>query len=146
LSAVIRGDRLYLPNIGAQSEPPEIFNANVQALVYSVDVDSLAERVAEHVNLNKQIAVETAAPPLSLDKTFGNDLVAIDGNGAGDTFLIVSRGGNQVFRAKPAYGCAGDRWPLIVRPLGKGRFGFELVHGPAKYRSPGFIADANGRR
>jgi len=26
--------------------------------------------------------------------------VAIDGNGAGDTFLIVSRGGNQVFRAK----------------------------------------------
>ena len=34
LSAVIRGDRLYLPNIGAQPEPPEIFNANVQALVY----------------------------------------------------------------------------------------------------------------
>ena len=49
LSAVIRGDRLYLPNIGAQPEPPEIFNANVQALVYSVDVDSLAERAAEHV-------------------------------------------------------------------------------------------------
>jgi YVTN family beta-propeller protein len=117
LSAVIRGDRLYLPNIGAQPEPPEIFNANVQALVYSVDVDSVAERVAEHVNLNKQIAVETAAPPPSLDKTFGNDLVAIDGNGAGDTFLIVSRGGNQVFKAKlnPAIGqlnilnAAGDR-------------------------------------
>jgi DNA-binding beta-propeller fold protein YncE/mono/diheme cytochrome c family protein len=100
LSALIRGDRLYLPNIGAQPEPPEIFNANVQALVYNVDVDSLAERVAEHVNLNKQIAVETAAPPPSLAKTFGNDIVAIDGNSAGDTFLIVSRGGNQVFRAK----------------------------------------------
>ena len=55
---------------------------------------------AEHVNLNKQIAVETAAPPPSLDKTFGNDIVAIDANLAGDTFLIVSRGGNQVFRAK----------------------------------------------
>src|SRR5499433_2665992 len=106
LSAVIRDDRLYLPNIGAQPEPPEIFNANVQALVYAVDVDSLAERVAEHVNLNKQIAVETAEPPPSLAKTFGNDLVAIDGNGAGDTFLIVSRGGNQVFRAtlNPANG------------------------------------------
>src|SRR5262249_30926851 len=36
LSAVIRGDRLYLPNIGAQPEPPEIFNANVQALVFNV--------------------------------------------------------------------------------------------------------------
>jgi hypothetical protein len=103
---VIRGNRLFLPNIGAQPEPPEIFNANVQALVYSVDVDSLAERTAEHVNLNKQIAVETAAPPPSLDRTFANDIAAIDANLAGDTFLIVSRGGNQVFRAKlnPATG------------------------------------------
>ena len=55
--------------------------------------------VAEHVNLNQQIDVETALPPPSLDRTFGNDLVAIDANLAGDTFLIVSRGGNQVFRA-----------------------------------------------
>src|SRR5262249_33160264 len=72
----------------------------VQALVYNVDVDSQAERVAEPGNLNQQIAVEAAAPPPSLDRTFGNDLVAVDGNGAGDTFLIVSRGGHQRFRAK----------------------------------------------
>jgi YVTN family beta-propeller protein len=106
LSALIRGDRLYLPNIGASPEPPEVFNVNVQALVYSVDVDSAEERVTEHVNLNKQIAVETAAPPPSLARTFANDIVAIDGNGVGDTFLIVSRGGNEVFRAKldPATG------------------------------------------
>jgi hypothetical protein len=106
LSALIRGDRLYLPNIGAQPEPPEIFNANVQALVYAVDVDSLEERVTEHVNLNKQIAVETAAPPPSLDRTFANDIVAIDADLAGNTFAIVSRGGNQVLRAKrnPATG------------------------------------------
>jgi hypothetical protein len=100
LSALIRGNRLYLPNIGAQPEPPEIFNANVQALVYAVDTDALAEVQAEHVNLNKQIAVETAAPPPSLDRTFGNDIVAIDANLAGDTFVIVSRGGNQVLRAR----------------------------------------------
>jgi len=99
LSALIRGNRLYLPNIGSQPEPPQVFNANVQALVYAVDTDALAEVVAEHVNLNQQIAVETALPPPSLDRTFGNDLVAIDANLAGDTFLIVSRGGNQVFRA-----------------------------------------------
>jgi YVTN family beta-propeller protein len=99
LSALIRGDRLYLPNIGAQPEPPEVFNVNVQALVYAVDTEALAEVVVEHVNLNKQIEVETAAPPPSLDRTFGNDLVAIDANLAGDKFLIVSRGGNQVFRA-----------------------------------------------
>jgi DNA-binding beta-propeller fold protein YncE len=99
-SALIRGDRLFLPNIGAQPEPPEVFNVNVQALVYTVDVNALAERVAEHVNLNTQIAVETAAPPPSLDRTFANDIVAIDGNAAGDTFLIVSRGGNELFRAK----------------------------------------------
>src|SRR5262245_12181593 len=100
LSALIRGDRLFLPNIGAQPEPPEMFNVNVQALVYTVGVQALAERVAEHVNLNTQIAVETALPPPSLDRVFANDIVAIDGNAAGDTFLIVSRGGNELFRAK----------------------------------------------
>ncbi len=61
LSALIRGNRLYLPNIGAQPEPPQVFNANVQALVYAVDTAALAEVNAEHVNLNKQIDVETAA-------------------------------------------------------------------------------------
>jgi YVTN family beta-propeller protein len=100
LSALVRGTRLWLPNIGAQPEPPEVFNVNVQALVYSVDTTALAEKTSEHVNLNQQIAKEDAAPSPSLDKTFANDIVAIDGNGAGDTFLIVSRGGNQVFRAK----------------------------------------------
>src|SRR4029453_1178768 len=55
---------------------------------------------AETRNLTQEIAVETPLPPPSLDRTFGNDLVAIDANLAGDTFLIVSRGGNQVFRAK----------------------------------------------
>jgi YVTN family beta-propeller protein len=99
-SALIRGNRLYLPNIGTQPEPPESFNVNVQALVYNVDTSTLKEVPAEHVNLNNQIKVETAAPPPSLDRTFGNDLVAIDSNAAGDKFLIVSRGGNQVFKAK----------------------------------------------
>jgi YVTN family beta-propeller protein len=99
-SGLIRGNRLYLPNIGSQPEPPEMFNVNVQALVYNVDVTALKEVPAEHVNLNNQIKVETAQPPPSLDRTFGNDLVAIDGNAAGDKFVIVSRGGNQVFRAK----------------------------------------------
>ena len=43
--------------------------------------------------------METALPPPSLDRTFANDIVHIDANLAGDKFLIVSRGGNQVFRA-----------------------------------------------
>jgi DNA-binding beta-propeller fold protein YncE/mono/diheme cytochrome c family protein len=120
LSALIRGNRLYLPNIGAQPEPPEVFNVNVQALVHAVDTVALAEVAvgAKFKNLNVQIAVEPEAPPPSLDRTFGNDLVAIDANLAGDTFVIVSRGGNQVIRAKlrnPATGelnilnAAGDR-------------------------------------
>jgi YVTN family beta-propeller protein len=100
LSALIRGNRLYLPNIGAQPEPPEKFDVNVQALVSAVDTTALTEVVDETVNLNQQIDVETAAPPPSLDRTFGNDIVAIDANLAGDTFLIVSRGGNQVIRAR----------------------------------------------
>ena len=104
LSALIRGNRLYLPNIGAQPEPPETATTNVQALVNRVDTQTLAEVGAQ--NLNEQIDVETAAPPPSLDRTFGNDIVAIDANRAGNKFVIVSRGGNQVLRAKldPATG------------------------------------------
>ena len=120
LSAVIRGNLLYITAIGPQPEPPEVFNVNVQALVYAVDTNALAEvAVGEKFkNLNVQIAKEDAAPPPSLDKTFGNDIVAIDANAAGDTFLVVTRGGNQVLRAKlvdPATGelnilnAAGDR-------------------------------------
>ena len=110
LSAVIRGKLLYVTAIGPQPEPPEIFNANVQALVYVVDTETLAEVAVgeKNKNLNVQIAVETAAPPPSLDKTFANDIVAIDANLAGDTFLIVSRGGNQVFRAKLASPATGQ--------------------------------------
>src|SRR5215475_3495971 len=120
LSALIRGNRLFLPNIGSQPEPPEMFNVNVQGLVNVVGTQALAEVGAglQNRNLNKQIAVETQAPPPSLDRTFFNDIVAIDANAVGDTFLIVSRGGNQLIRAKladPATGAlnilntAGDK-------------------------------------
>ena len=100
-SALIRGDRLYLPNIGAQPEPPVQFTVNVQALVHVVDTDSLTQAEEEHVNLNAQIALEPAPgnPFESLGKLFGNDLTAIDADPSGTDFLIVSRGGNYVLRA-----------------------------------------------
>ena len=66
LSAVIRGDRLFLPNIGSQPEPPETATTNVQALVHQVNTNTLTEAGAQ--NLNQQINVETALPPPSLDK------------------------------------------------------------------------------
>lgn len=100
LSALIRGDRLYLPNIGAQPEPPVVFDTNVQALVNVVDTTGLAERTDLHVNLNAQIKLEPTPVDLtSLGKLFGNDIVAIDANVDGTDFLIVSRGGNYVLRA-----------------------------------------------
>ena len=43
--------------------------------------------------------METAAPPPSLARTFANDIAAIDADRVGNKFVIVSRGGNQVFRA-----------------------------------------------
>ena len=110
LSVLIRGNRLFLPNIGAQPEPPEAASVNVQALVNVVDTEALAEVGAglQNRNLNKQIDVETASPPPSLDRTFGNDIVHIDANAAGDKFLIVSRGGNQVIRASLADPATGE--------------------------------------
>ena len=101
LSALVRGNRLFVPNIGAQPEPVETAETNVQALVHVVDTTTLLERAAEHVNLNVQINTEVAAPDpkVSLARVFGNDVVAIDADPAGSFFLIVSRGGNYVLRA-----------------------------------------------
>ena len=99
--ALIRGDRLYLPNIGAGPEPPVRFNVNVQALVHVVDAVAYAEVAEAHVNLNDQIKTETQPDPPegSLDRLFGNDLVAMDADASGSDFLLVSRGGNYVMRA-----------------------------------------------
>ncbi len=107
-SAVIRGNTLYLPNIGVGPEPPVRFNVNVQAFVHAVDTVGLNENAGFRVNLNQQIAPETQPtnPTESLDRLFGNDFVAIDAIPAGNldqgSFLIVSRGGNFVLRASPS--------------------------------------------
>ena len=100
-SALACGSKLYLPNIGAQPEPPVFFNVNVQALTYVVDTATLSERTDLHVNLNAQIATEPnpANPTASLGRLFGNDLVDIAADAACQNFLIVSRGGNYVLRA-----------------------------------------------
>jgi YVTN family beta-propeller protein len=102
-SAVIRHKLLYLPNICAGPEPVERFNANVQGCVHVVDVSAREERADLHVNLNVEVAAEPppADPTTSLAGLFANDLVAVDANREGTVFLIVSRGGNFVFRASP---------------------------------------------
>ncbi len=100
-SALIRDNRLFLPNIGAGPEPPVRLNVNVQALVHVVDVPNNVQRRDEHINLNTQVAAERRAGNVNgIDGLFGNDLVAIDANCQGTRFLIVSRGGNFVFNAQ----------------------------------------------
>jgi YVTN family beta-propeller protein len=101
LSAAVVGSRLFLPNIGAQPEPREAAETNVQALVHVVDTTTLSERAGETVNLNVQINTELPAidPKVSLARVFGNDVVAVDADPSGNTILIVSRGGNYVLRA-----------------------------------------------
>jgi DNA-binding beta-propeller fold protein YncE len=100
LSALVRGPLLYVPNIGAQPEPPVRFNVNVQGLVGVLDRVHGTE-TRRTVNLNAQVAKETqpAAGTQSLDRLFLNDLVAVDADRRGRDFLFVSRGGNYVIRA-----------------------------------------------
>ncbi|HEY3242721.1 MAG TPA: beta-propeller fold lactonase family protein [Phycisphaerae bacterium] len=104
-SCIIRNNRLLVPNIGAAPEPPVRFNVNVQALVHVADTSALSEVTNLQVNLNQQVAQERMATPMdqlvagNLKGLFGNDLVDIDATTDGRTFLIVSRGGNYVFRA-----------------------------------------------
>ena len=104
-SALACDGLLYLPNVGAQPEPPvaagQNFDTNVQALVHVVDLASLTEREDLTVNLNEQIALETApSDPASLDRLFGNELVAIDADRDCENFFLVSRGGNYVLKAQ----------------------------------------------
>ena len=83
-SALIRGNRLFLPNIGAQPEPPVQFTVNVQALVHVVNTTGTpAEDPAGHVNLNDQIKNETVTT--GLGQLFANDVVAIDATPNGGT-------------------------------------------------------------
>ena len=102
LSALACKGKLYLPNIGAQPEPRLFFNANVQALVDVVDIQSLQEREDLHVNLNAQIKTEAepAKQAGSLQRAFGNDIVAVDADDQCKNFYIVSRGGNYVLKAQ----------------------------------------------
>ncbi len=101
-SALACGGKLYLPNIGAQPEPPVFFNVNVQALVHVVDITTLSELADRTVNLNAQIKTGlNPADPFgaSLQRLFGNDIVAIDADKECENFFIVSRGGNYVIKA-----------------------------------------------
>jgi YVTN family beta-propeller protein len=100
---LMRGNRLFVPTIGAAPEPPVRFNTNVQALVNVVDVAGLVDIPALQVNLNAQIATEAdPGDPTTLQKLFGNDIVAMDANKDGTDYFIVSRGGNYVLRATAA--------------------------------------------
>lgn len=98
--ALIRNGVLFVPNVGASPEPPVRFNLNVQALISSVDLASGAE---SSINLNNQIKAEVqpdeADANSTLQRVFGNDVVAMDSNSEGTEFYIVSRGGNYVMRA-----------------------------------------------
>jgi DNA-binding beta-propeller fold protein YncE/cytochrome c553 len=98
--ALLRGPFLYIPNVGAQPEPPVIFNNNVQALVGVLSSVTGAE-TSLSVNLNTYVPKEIApaSPTTSLDKLFLNDVVAMDADRRGKDFLVVSRGGNYVIRA-----------------------------------------------
>jgi len=98
--ALLRGPFLYVPNVGAQPEPPVTFNSNVQALTGVLSTVFNIETPFS-VNLNTYVPKETtpASPTTSLDKLFLNDIVAMDADRRGKNFLIVSRGGNFVIRA-----------------------------------------------
>jgi hypothetical protein len=89
LSALIRGNRLFLPNIGAQPEPPEVFNVNVQSLVSVADTDALAEEFC-----NSGLKKLTLLQSLTTTLTGGNILLNRDGGtpaavGSVLTFLAI---------------------------------------------------------
>lgn len=98
-AALIRGAKIYIANVAASPEPPVKFNSNIQAMMGIVNRFNGEE---QSVNLNELIAKETQPDEgeISLDRLFGNDIVAMEADKSGKNFLIVSRGGNYVLRAQ----------------------------------------------
>jgi YVTN family beta-propeller protein len=138
-SALIRGSQLYVPNVGAQPEPPVRFNVNVQGLVGVVDRVARAE-TDKSLNLNAQIAKETQPAPgeetHSLDRLFLNDLVAVDANRRGADFLFVSRGANYVLR-----GTVGADGKLNILDASKKAKRFQTGNLPS-----GVVISRDGKR
>jgi DNA-binding beta-propeller fold protein YncE len=96
-AVLVRGPLLYVPNVGAQPEPPVEFNKIVQGMVGVLDrIDGV--ETDGTVNLNQQIDLEAAGQNGSLKRLFASDIVAIDANRIGTQFLVVSRGNNYVMR------------------------------------------------
>jgi YVTN family beta-propeller protein len=115
---LLRKGHVLVPSIGAAPEPPLKFNVNVQGLVHTIDVATKDELAELTVNLNQQVAKETAPNPVegSLVRAFVNDIVAIDGTADLSTVLIPSRGGNYVLRATvDAQGKLDIGAPNVVR-------------------------------
>jgi len=103
-SLIIRQNQVYVLSTAAQPEPPVRFNVNVQAFVSVIGTGSKRENPARLTSLNNQIKTEAqpAEPAGNTDRLFANDVVAIEASPNGQEFLLVSRGGNNVLRAKRA--------------------------------------------
>lgn len=115
-ASLLRGNLLYVANIGASPEPPVRFNVNVHGLVGVLD--RFAGNEPFTLNLNAQIKdeVQPAEGSTSLARLFMNDLVAGDADQRGEKFLFVSRGGNFVIRAnRDALGKLSIGAPATVR-------------------------------
>ncbi len=100
--ALLRGPFLYVPNVGAQPEPPvrlqhERAGAGGCCLHRSTNVETPFSGEPQHATCPRKRT--PATPDESLDKLFLNDIVAIDADRRGKNFLVVSRGGNFVIRA-----------------------------------------------
>src|SRR5262249_15121952 len=68
-SIVIRGDRAYLPNIGASPNGPFRFNVNLQSLLNVVDVGTNADS-GQTINMNSGVQNEGDATQLFITNPF----------------------------------------------------------------------------
>ena len=102
--ALVRGPLLYVPNVGAQPEPPVRFNVNVQGLVGVLNrVDRRRDRsVAQSQRTGREgnAAAPQARRPRRWTACSSTISWRVDADRRGKEFLFVSRGGNYVLRAK----------------------------------------------
>ena len=96
-STLLRGSLLYVPNVGAQPEPPVRFNVNVQGLVGVLNRVKGVENRSIAQSQRTDLQGDPAARGRG-DQEHGpavlNDLIALDADRRGREFLFVSRGAN----------------------------------------------------
>jgi YVTN family beta-propeller protein len=109
-SIFIRGDRAYLPNIGASPNGPVRFNVNVQSLLSVIDINTNLDS-GQTINMNQGVQFEPVG-----ERLFITNPLAVAFKPGSDEGFVVSGATDRLVRVV----VDGSGTPTINAPTGPG--------------------------